>query len=135
MDKTILMEKVIAGKASPQEEKEFEEWLTQSAANREEYKDVKWLIESANTFGGPPESNDESWRKIESRVEKLQIRQRYIRLITKAFVVAVILVALYFLFHWLGERYSQGRSWSAGTRKPLVVCTDSSIPHESERQV
>lgn len=135
MDKTILMEKIIAGKASAQEENEFKEWLAESAANREEFNDARWLIESTNTFGGPADSNDESWRKIESRVEKIRRRERYLRLIIKAVAVAVTLVALYFLFHWLGEQYSQSRSWSAGIRRHPVVCIDSPNPDESERQV
>lgn len=135
MDKTILMEKVIAGKASAQEENEFKEWLAESAANREEFKDVKWLIESANTFGGSADSNDDSWRKIESRVEMMQTRQRRIRLIIRAATVTVILVVLYLLFRWLGEQYSKSRSWSAGIRRHPVVCMDSPNPDESERQV
>jgi ferric-dicitrate binding protein FerR (iron transport regulator) len=136
MDKTILMEKVMAGKASPEEKKEFAQWLSESAANREELRHVQWLAQASAQAEHDSNNSLESWHKIQSRMNGIRQRRKWIRFVKFAIMFVLLLVVLYFLFHWLGEWTSSRRDWSAHIYK--MSCTLAGLsptPHASECQI
>lgn len=105
-DKFPLMERVITGKASPQEQKELQEWLSASAANREEFEDVKLLLESSDDseYEDRDDAFYEGLRKIQENINRIRKRQKRARIIRHFIVLLTLLIALYFFFYWLGEQ-------------------------------
>lgn len=106
-DKFPLMERVITGKASPEEQKELQEWISASAANRDEFEDVKLLL------GAIDDSHDdrddafyEGLRNIREKINGIRKRRKRARSIRLFIGLVALLTALYLLFHWLGEQAS-----------------------------
>ena len=108
------MEKVIAGKASPEEQKDFEAWLLLSNDNREEFEHVKWLTENAdNTERDPDDPFYDGWKRIKGKMASIQKRRKLVRIIKVAVGVIALLAVLYFVFHQLGSWSSSGNDWSS----------------------
>lgn len=136
MDKSVLMEKVIAGKASPEEQKEFDHWLSLSNENREEFEDVKWLTENVdNTERDPDDPFYDGWKQIKNRMTSIQKKKRIVRMIKIAVGVIVVLAVLYFVFHRLGSWNSSLDSWSSTGKSSQTLAAMYFLTDASNSQI
>jgi len=113
MNIELLMDKILSGDASPEEQKSFESWLSKSNANREEFEDRKYLVENANQL--EREGNDtfyDDLRKIQQQIQIRRHRKKLLRKIVITVGTALVLLALYFLFLQLGIITATTRTWS-----------------------
>ena len=122
MDKGLLMNKIIAGHASLDEQKEFAAWVSENDQNRQEFEDVKFLIENADHA----ERNQEDpfyddWYKIKNRIGFIQKRNRILRTLKTVLSIILLLVVLYFIFRYVGIWTSSGQTWNfSQSERPLT---------------
>lgn len=136
MDKSVLMEKVIAGKASPEEQKEFDYWLSLSNENREEFEHVKWLTENAdNTERDPDDPFYDGWKQIKNRMISIQKKKRIVRMIKISIGILLVLVLLYFVFHQLGSWNSSLDSWSSKGKSSQTLAATYFLTNASDSQI
>jgi ferric-dicitrate binding protein FerR (iron transport regulator) len=92
-DQAALAFKVLDGKASPQEHKTFELWLSQNPENWEEYADLKMLWESSHRESHQPDS--EAFNQIKTIVEKHRRKQNLIKILLYIIGVAALSILIY----------------------------------------
>lgn len=93
MDRSSLIFKVLAGKASKQEEWALEQWIDASLDNRREFEDIRWLWLS-KTGDTPARALDfyEGFTKIK---EKVGFRKdKRIRIASRVWTATLILTVL-----------------------------------------
>ena len=136
MDKSLLMEKVIAGNASSEEQKEFDTWISESEDNLREFNDVKWLTENADhTQHDPDDPFYDGLKRIQSRMKTIQKRRRIMRIVKTVAGVIVIIAVLYLLFHQLGLWTSSGRDWNVDLHNSSYSLADRFTLHAPHSQI
>lgn len=135
MDKTLLIEKVIAGKASPEEQKELDEWLLASTENRDEFEDMKWLTKAGDHHieWDRDDAFYDGLRRIQKKIRAIRKRQKRMRIIKIIILALMLSLGLYLLFHWLGKRASSQKDWSIHIEREhppnlIVPLTDMKPP-------
>lgn len=107
MDRVSLIYKVLSGEANPSEQRELEDWIAKSEANREEFEDIKLLWENSPITGDPQHEDDSGFEKIKQRMEQrfgVKRRLRY-ALYTIILAMVTVLVVLQLRQTWLSTTH------------------------------
>lgn len=115
MDRVSLIYKVLSGEANPSEQKELEDWIGKSEANREEFEDIKLLWENSSMTNDQSDDEDSGFEKIKQRMQhrlKVKRRLRY-ALYTILLAIVAVLFVLLFRQTWLsttnGARFNNAQ--------------------------
>ena len=107
MDKTWLIHKFLSGQASELEKVELSEWIATDPANKEDFEDIKFVMDSAKNVDERIDRNDpfyDGLRKIESMIEVLKRKDRKIKLYKiLSFILAGIIFSIAiatYVFDW-----------------------------------
>lgn len=129
MDSTTLIHKVLSGHASELEKADLNRWIESDPANKEEFEDIKFLMDNAEHSENNVDQNDSFYdglRKIKSTIELLKARNKKIKLykVLSLILVGVILsfIVATYLFDWNPYQKKQidnsagGESYNVGSR-------------------
>lgn len=107
MDRVSLIYKVLSGEANPSEQKELEDWIAKSEANREEFEDIKLLWENSIMAGDYPQEDDNGFEKIKQRMHNRLKKKRRLRYALYTIILAMVVVLFVLLLRqtWLSTRH------------------------------
>lgn len=129
MNSITLIHKVLSGHASELEKADFNKWIESDPANKQDFEDIKFLIDNAEDSENNVDPNDSFYdglRKIKSTIELLKARNKKIKLyrVLCLILVGVILsfnVSTY-LFDWNPYKKNQidnsvgGEGYNVGSK-------------------
>lgn len=105
MDRVSLIYKVLGGEADQAEQKELEDWIAKSEANREEFEDIKLLWEFSETTPDHEHVDDRGFEKIKQQVmQRLKAKARLKHaLYAIALAIAILLLVLVTKWTWFSD--------------------------------
>ncbi|HRJ29730.1 MAG TPA: DUF4974 domain-containing protein [Cyclobacteriaceae bacterium] len=115
MDRVSLIYKVLSGEANPSEQRELEDWIAKSEANRQEFEDIKLLWENSAMTGDQPQEDDNGFEKIKQRMHNRLKKKRRLQyaLYTILLAIVAVLFALLLRQTWLsttnGARFNNAQ--------------------------
>lgn len=107
MDRVSLIYKVLSGEANPSEQRELEDWIAKSEANREEFEDIKLLWENSSMTNEHPQEDDSGFEKIRQLMQhRLTVKKRFrYALYTVILAIVTVLFVLLFRQTWLSTTH------------------------------
>ncbi len=111
MDRVSLMYKVLSDEANPQEQRALRRWLQESAANRQEFDDIRLLRISELMSQADRQEDEEGYDAIISRMKRYTRGKRRRRTMLSVLLTLVLgLLLVYFLREaWLTPKDSENR--------------------------
>ena len=105
MDRVSLIYKVLSGEANPSEQRELEDWIAKSEANRQEFEDIKLLWENSAMTGDQPQEDDNGFEKIKQRMHNRLKKKRRLRYALYTIILAIVAVLFVLLLRqtWLSN--------------------------------
>ncbi len=107
MDKTWLIHKVLSGQASELEKVELSEWIASDPANKEDFEDIKFVMDSAKNVDERTDRNNpfyDGLRKIEGAIEVLKRKDKKIKLYKTLSLISLGLIFSFgiaaYIFDW-----------------------------------
>lgn len=92
-----IIHKVISGKASPEEKKVLDDWVNINESNREEFLDIKLLLENIPDEMEGDEDSEMGLRQLKNKITAQRTKEsqrRLINLIVKPAVFALFLLGI-----------------------------------------
>ncbi|HTF20974.1 MAG TPA: FecR domain-containing protein [Chryseolinea sp.] len=138
-DYSILIHKVISGVATEQERTEFNDWVSESPANQQEFDTMKMIWDLSDDSDGQPELLNEAREEAtrfetttniltqkDGTIQRLKRRSKRLLMLALLFVVATVTVfALYTVRHPYQDQAMEAANLD--NNKCRVMLEDSSI--------